>query len=151
MEMNAENVNFLITRIRNLMEFNNRLTKQVEAGHEDFDLRRKDIEHLKSQLEHKVERVKELERILELKDNQLKLIEDQIEEEDIEVPDGFKLIDGKEYWFEYCDDPEQDDYANNGHWKGYDCPNSGRIYERISEKEYTIAYFAALKTNKLKA
>ena len=70
--------------------------------------------------------------------------------EDIKVPDAFELIDGEEYWFEYCDDPEHDDYPNNGHWKSYHCPNNGPLYERISEKEYRIAYFAALKTNKLK-
>ncbi len=76
MEMNAENVNFLITRIRSLMEHNTRLTKQVEAGHKDFKLRRKEIEHLESQLEFKIEneaqdrkRIQELERIIELKDN----------------------------------------------------------------------------------
>lgn len=102
-------------------------------------------------------RIKDIERILELKDKQLELIEDQLEEEDIQAPEKFELIDDMnspvtKYWFQEHGDPEREDSMYDGYYVGYNCPEGGDwICYPISEKEYSVAYFAALKSNKLKA
>ena len=60
-EIDTENVNYLIGRIRLLVKSNGRLNKRVEGANEAIGVHREDIAELEHQLKHKDERIKELE------------------------------------------------------------------------------------------
>ena len=66
MEIDAENVNYLISRCIRLEKWNGRLEKRIEGANEAIDVHRKDIEQLEHQLKHKDECIKELEAEVKL-------------------------------------------------------------------------------------
>ena len=73
--MDAENINYLVGKIRILEKKNGRLRQQIDAGHESFRVHRKEIEELEFKLKHKIEVIKELETKLsnqEMRINTLK-------------------------------------------------------------------------------
>ena len=68
-DMDAENINYLVGKIRTLEKKNGRLRQQIDAGHESFRVHRKEIEELEFQLKHKIEVIKELETIINTQKN----------------------------------------------------------------------------------
>tara|TARA_R100001015_G_C4587134_1_gene142962 strand:- start:517 stop:726 length:210 start_codon:yes stop_codon:yes gene_type:complete len=65
--MDAENINYLVGKIRILEKNNSRLRQQVEAGHESFRVHREEIEELEFKLKHKIEIIEELEKKINTK------------------------------------------------------------------------------------
>ena len=60
MEIDAENVNYLISRCARLEKWNGRLEKRIEGANEAIGVHRKDIVELEHQLKHKDEYISRL-------------------------------------------------------------------------------------------
>jgi len=65
MEIDAENVNYLISRCARLERWNSRLDKRIEGANEAIQVHRENIVKLEDQLKYKDERIKELEQNIE--------------------------------------------------------------------------------------
>ena len=78
--MDAENINYLVGKIRILEKKNGRLIQKIDAGHESFRVHRKEIEELEFQLKHKIEVIEELEK--KIKQLETMIIKLEVTEQD---------------------------------------------------------------------